>query len=128
MVIIQYKTSTADSTESEESITTEESTIISEESTYWNSTEETTPINNLIMTLQPETASNEEENLDLERNLCKENEVYDCLPLCPPRCSLLSRIVCRKLHKSIRKCTKGCTCKPGFKLDRMTEKCVKRCP
>lgn len=104
-------------------------TLNNEEST-WNtySTEETTIINELIKTVQPETVSINEEIGDSERNLCKENEVYDCLPLCPPRCSLLSRIVCRKLHESIRKCKKGCTCKPGFKLDRMTEKCVKHCP
>lgn len=122
LLIIQPLTYTADSTESEELMTTVE---FDEEST----TEETTPINELITTLQPETAINEEENvMDSDRNVCKENEVYDCLPLCPPRCSLLSRIVCRKLHESIRKCRKGCTCKPGFKLDRLTEKCVKHCP
>ncbi|XP_066148317.1 uncharacterized protein [Euwallacea fornicatus] len=58
---------------------------------------------------------------------CGENEDYDCLPLCPRRCSLLSKIVCRKLPTFIWPCHKGCTCRPGYSLDRTTDTCIKHC-
>ncbi|KAL1516931.1 hypothetical protein ABEB36_000762 [Hypothenemus hampei] len=61
--------------------------------------------------------------------ICRENEIYSCLPLCPRTCNNpLSQLICKPIPSYITFCRRGCVCKRGYIFEKTLGKCVEKCP
>lgn len=64
-----------------------------------------------------------------DTNMCKENEIYSCLPFCMKTCNNpMSKFLCRPVPNHFRLCRRGCTCKMGYLMENPNGRCVKECP
>ncbi|KAH1003575.1 hypothetical protein HUJ04_003476 [Dendroctonus ponderosae] len=64
-----------------------------------------------------------------DTHICKENEIYSCLPFCMKTCNNpMSKFLCRPVPNHFRLCRRGCICKVGYLLEHPNGRCVNECP